>query len=114
MGSASPRWEIPCSFPILAHLKNPVAGVTPSQTVVFVNSIKGADGLVIDSNDNLWIMANQSAEIVVIDPTRQAIAKSGDFDGVEKKGVPRGLLFPGSLDFSKDGNSTFQSRSVFG
>jgi len=64
---------------------------------VFTNSINGADGLIIDDHDNLWVCANQSDEIVVVDPTGKAIAKLGDFDGVNQRGEPIGLLFPASL-----------------
>ncbi|HXR55652.1 MAG TPA: NHL repeat-containing protein [Casimicrobiaceae bacterium] len=69
---------------------------TPGQPETFVNSINGADGLVIDASDNLWVAANQSDEIVVVDPTGRAIAKLGDFDGVDRQGAPIGLLFPAS------------------
>ena len=65
--------------------------------VVFVNSVNGADGLIIDEDDNLWIAANQADEIVVLDPTGRVIAKLGDFDGLSRDGAPRGLLFPASL-----------------
>jgi len=34
-----------------------------------VNSINGADGLIIDEHDNLGVAANQADEIVVLDPT---------------------------------------------
>jgi DNA-binding beta-propeller fold protein YncE len=91
-------------------VKIPVAAGTAGPPAVFVNSINGADGLVIDSNDNLWVAANQADEIVVVDPTGKAIAKLGDFDGVDKSGVPRGLLFPASPDFSKDGNFLYISN----
>jgi sugar lactone lactonase YvrE len=63
---------------------------------VFTNSINGADGLLVDRHDNLWVCANQSDEIVVVDKTGRAIAKRGDFDGV-RNGSPVGLLFPASL-----------------
>lgn len=69
---------------------------TPS---VFVNSINGADGLIIDRHDNIWVAANQSDEIVVLDSTGKAIAKLGDFNGIDRNGIPRGLLFPASLVF---------------
>ena len=69
---------------------------------MFTNSINGADGLVLDSDDNLWVAANQADEIVVVDPTGKVIAKLGDFDGVQS-GVTRGLLFPASPAFSNDG-----------
>jgi len=63
---------------------------------VFTNSINGADGLFVDEHDNVWVCANQSDEIVVIDKTGKAIAKLGDFNGV-RNGSPVGLLFPASL-----------------
>ena len=69
---------------------------TPGKPEVFVNSINGADGLVIDADDNLWVAANQADEIVVVDPTGRAIAKLGDFDGIDRQGAPIGLLFPAS------------------
>jgi hypothetical protein len=67
---------------------------------VFVNSVNGADGLIIDEHDNLWIAANQADEIVVIDPSGRTIAKLGDFNGLDHDGAPIGLLFPASLVFS--------------
>ena len=74
----------------------PVANGVPGAPSVFVNSINGADGLVIDADDNLWVAANQADEIVVVDPSGKAIAKLGDFDGLSPQGSPRGLLFPAS------------------
>jgi sugar lactone lactonase YvrE len=91
-------------------VKIPVTGGSAGAPAVFVNSINGADGLVIDSSDNLWVVANQGDEIVVVDPTGKAIAKLGDFNGVDRKGVPQGLLFPASPDFSKDGNFLYVSN----
>jgi sugar lactone lactonase YvrE len=76
---------------------SPLVGGTP---VVFVNSINGADGLVIDKEDNIWVCANQADEIVVVDPTGRVIAKLGDFGGIDPHGSPNGLLFPASLAFS--------------
>ncbi len=67
---------------------------------VFVNSIDGADGLIIDDEDNIWVAANQADEIVVINPTGRVIAKLGDFDGISPGGAAIGLLFPASLVFS--------------
>jgi sugar lactone lactonase YvrE len=63
---------------------------------VFTNSINGADGLFVDERDNLWVCANQSDEIVVVDKTGKAISKLGDFDGI-RDGKVVGLLFPASL-----------------
>jgi sugar lactone lactonase YvrE len=83
-------------------IRIPVTAGTPGTPAVYVNSINGADGLVIDRDDNIWVAANQSDEIVVLDPSGKAIAKLGDFAGVSKSGVPRGLLFPASPAFSRD------------
>ena len=91
-------------------VKIPVTGGSPGKPEVFVNSINGADGLVLNSSDNLWVAANQADEIVVVDPTGKVIAKLGDFNGVDKSGVPHGLLFPASPDFSKDGNFLYISN----
>ena len=66
----------------------------------FAYSINGADGLAIDQSDNVWVVANQSDEIVVLDPTGKAIAKLGDFEGIDNKGAVKGLLFPASLAFN--------------
>lgn len=80
-------------------VKIPVSGspLVPGTPVVFVNSINGADGLIIDEDDNLWVAANQADEIVVLDPTGRVIAKLGDFGGIDPHGRPIGLLFPASL-----------------
>jgi sugar lactone lactonase YvrE len=69
---------------------------TAGAASVFTNSINGADGLMLDEHDNVWVCANQSDEIVVTDPTGKAIAKLGDFEGV-RNGSPVGFLFPASL-----------------
>jgi len=69
--------------------------------VVLVESINGADGLLVDDHDNIWVAANQSDEIVVLNPTGRVIAKLGDFGGIDRHGSPIGLLFPASLVFSK-------------
>jgi sugar lactone lactonase YvrE len=79
-------------------IRIPVSGGTPGAPVVFVNSINGADGLILDDDDNIWVAANQADEIVVIDKTGKLVAKLGGFAGV-RQGVPRGLLFPASLAF---------------
>ncbi len=84
-------------------VKIPFANGTPGKPAVFVNSINGADGIAIDAHDNLWVAANQADEIVVVDPSGKVIAKLGDFDGIAPGGIPRGLLFPASPAFSKDG-----------
>lgn len=73
---------------------------TAGKPAVFTNSIGGADGLIVDDDDNLWVAANQDDEIVVVDPTGRVIAKLGDFAGVNSKGEPIHMLFPASLRFS--------------
>jgi sugar lactone lactonase YvrE len=80
-------------------IKIPVTSGVAGKASVFANSINGADGLIIDASDNLWVCANQGDEIVVVDPTGKVIAKLGDFDGV-RRGQPVSLLFPASLRFS--------------
>jgi sugar lactone lactonase YvrE len=75
----------------------PAAGGIVGNAAVFTNSINGADGLILDEDDNLWVAANQADEIVVVDKTGKAIAKLGDFDGVDRDRAPVGLLFPASL-----------------
>ncbi len=75
-------------------------GFVAGKPEVFVNSVNGADGLIIDGADNVWIAANQADEIVVLDPSGRVIAKLGDFDGLGPHGSPEGLLFPASLVFS--------------
>jgi sugar lactone lactonase YvrE len=74
-----------------------LAGHVAGNATEFTNSVNGADGLIIDDDDNLWIAANQADEIVVVDPTGRAIAKLGDFDGLDHRGAPVNLLFPASL-----------------
>jgi sugar lactone lactonase YvrE len=81
----------------------PVSNGTPGAPSVFVNSINGADGIAIDSHNNLWVAANQSDEINVINPTGKLLARLGDFEGVDRRGLPHGLLFPASPAFSQDG-----------
>lgn len=79
----------------------PVVGNDPGGPAkIFVQSINGADGLLIDERDNLWVVENQSDDIVVLDPTGKVIAKLGDFGGAIRHGSPVGLLFPASLRFS--------------
>ena len=85
----------------------PMSGGNPGKPAIFVNSINGPDGLVIDGDDNLWVAANQSDEIAVVDNTGKVLAKLGDFDGLVNDGTPKGLLFPASPDFSRDGKTLF-------
>jgi sugar lactone lactonase YvrE len=88
-------------------VKIPVSGGSPGTPAIFVNSINGADGLIIDDHDNIWVAANQSDEIVVVDNTGKVLAKLGDFDGLANGGTPQGLLFPASPAFSRDKKTLF-------
>ena len=82
----------------------PVVGNDPGGPAkIFVQSINGADGLLIDERDNVWVVENQSDDIVVLDPTGKVISKLGDFGGAIRHGSPVGLLFPASLRFSGRG-----------
>jgi sugar lactone lactonase YvrE len=82
----------------------PVSAGTPGKPSVFVNSINGADGIAIDAHDNLWVAANQSDEIDVVSPAGKLLARLGDFEGVDRAGLPHGLLFPASPAFSQNGD----------
>jgi hypothetical protein len=84
-------------------MRIPVSNGTPGKPAVFVNSINGADGIAIDAHDNLWVAANQSDEIDVVDPTGKLLARLADFEGVDRHGQPHGLLFPASPAFSANG-----------
>ena len=73
-----------------------IANDAARAATVFTHAINGADGLLVDEHDNVWVCANQADEIVVVDPSGKAIAKLGDFEGV-RNGSPVGFLFPASL-----------------
>jgi sugar lactone lactonase YvrE len=75
----------------------PVTGGIPGTPSVLAYGINGADGLITDEDDNIWVVANQSDEVVVLDPTGKVIAKLGDFEGIDRRGAAVGLLFPASL-----------------
>jgi DNA-binding beta-propeller fold protein YncE len=97
---------------------------------VFINGVNGPDGIAIDPDTrNIWVAANQSDEIVVIQPAiPRVIAKLGDFNGIDVldpaagTGTVRELLFPTSLAFGTPpggqkmlyvANSAFESpRSI--
>lgn len=80
-------------------IKIPVSGtpLVAGDPTVFANSINGADGLIVDDQDRVWVAANQADEIVVLDAEGRHVAKLGDFDGIGPDGKPNGLLFPASL-----------------
>jgi sugar lactone lactonase YvrE len=74
---------------------------------VLTTGINAPDGIAIDRADNLWVVANQGDEIVVVDPTGTVIAKYGDFNGIDRDGSIDGLLFPASPAFSPDGGTLY-------
>jgi sugar lactone lactonase YvrE len=91
---------------------------TAGPATILVTGINAPDGIAIDSNDNIWICANQEDEIVVIQPftdvlgekTAKVIAKLGDFNGIDSHGIARGFLFPASLAFSNDKSTLYVSN----
>jgi sugar lactone lactonase YvrE len=87
-------------------IKIPVSGspLKAGTPEVFVNRAGGGpDGIIIDEHDNLWIVCNQSNEIMVLEPTQgRVIAKLGDFGGIDKDGAPIGFLWSNSLVFHGD------------
>jgi len=63
---------------------------------VFAESINGADGLVFDRQGRLWVCANQNDEVVALNANGRVIARLGSFEGIDRDGAPKGLLFPAS------------------
>lgn len=80
---------------------------TADAASVLTTGINAPDGIAIDGSDNLWVVANQGDEIVVIDPTGAAVAKFGDFNGIDSEGSINGLLFPASPAFSPDASTLY-------
>jgi sugar lactone lactonase YvrE len=83
---------------------------TAGTASIFITGINAPDGIAIDKHDNLWICANQEDDIIVLDKTGKVIAKLGDFNGINERGVVRGLLFPASPAFSLDGKTLYVSN----
>jgi len=86
-------------------------GGTATTVDIWAESINGADGIVFDASDRLWVCANQGDELVVLEeidtttadglPVKvgRVIFKVGDFEGIV--GSPgarqaKGFLFPAS------------------
>jgi len=83
---------------------------TAGTASIFITGINAPDGIAIDRKDNLWVCANQEDDIIVLDKTGKVIAKLGDFNGIDDSGIVRGLLFPASPAFSKDGKTLYVSN----
>lgn len=69
----------------------------------FTTGLNAPDGIALGRDGNLWVLANQGDEVVVVDPQGKVVAKKGDFDGIADNGTIKGLLFPASDAFSPDG-----------
>jgi sugar lactone lactonase YvrE len=95
-------------------IRVPMVNGEAGQAEVWVNSINGPDGMFFDEEDRLWVVANQADEVVVLDKTGKAVAKLGDFNGLDEQGAPRGLLFPAEMtkigDYLYVGNLTVDAR----
>jgi sugar lactone lactonase YvrE len=79
-------------------IRVPVVNGEAGNPEIFINGVNGPDGMFFDEEDRLWVVANQSDEIVVFDKTGKVVAKLGDFDGLDDRGAPRGLLFPAGME----------------
>jgi DNA-binding beta-propeller fold protein YncE len=64
---------------------------------VFAESINGADGIAFDDDGRLWVAANQNDEVVALNGNGRVIKRVGEFEGIDRHGAPKGLLFPASL-----------------
>jgi sugar lactone lactonase YvrE len=98
---------------------NPDGSVSVAgNAAVLTTGINAPDGIAVDSQDNLWVDANQGDEIDVIKPNAvtsqgtlaKIIAKRGDFRGLSEDGTVRGLLFPASPTFSPDEKFIYTSN----
>jgi sugar lactone lactonase YvrE len=83
---------------------------TAGTASIFITGINAPDGIAIDRKDNLWVCANQEDDIIILDKTGKVISKLGDFNGISDKGIVRGLLFPASPAFSRDGKTLYVSN----
>jgi sugar lactone lactonase YvrE len=77
---------------------------------IFITGINAPDGIAVDKHENLWVCANQEDDIIVLDSTGKVIAKLGDFNGINERGVVGGLLFPASPAFGLDGKTLYVSN----
>ena len=78
-------------------IKIPVVNGEAGEPKVFVSNVGGPDGMFVDEDDRLWVVLNRADEVLVLGNTGRAVAKFGDFDGLDESGAPRGLLFPAEM-----------------
>ena len=113
----------------IIQIPRPTIGGPPGTPMVFVTGVNGPDGVAVQTTAtqpfpaSIWVAANQSDEIVVIDNlTGRVITKLGDFNGLghcPKQGTSTcrpadgSLLFPASLAFSNDGAELYVSNFAF-
>lgn len=72
-------------------------GTAADVPTVFAGSINGADGMALDHDGRVWVVANQGDRIVMVNDNGRVDAQLGGFFGIDKKGAPIGLLFPASI-----------------
>jgi len=94
--------------------------LTAGPASILTTGINAPDGIAIDRHGNIWVCANQEDEIVVINPKAKnpisgqtvpkVIAKLGDFNGIDSRGIAQGFLFPASPAFSPDGRTLYVSN----
>lgn len=60
---------------------------------VLAESIHGADGLLFHDG-LLWVAANQVDRVLALDENGRIRVQAGEFQGHDRNGAPRGLLFP--------------------
>jgi DNA-binding beta-propeller fold protein YncE len=84
-------------------LKVDLTSAAPSKPVsVFAESINGADGIAFDDDGRLWVAANQNDEVVALNGNGRVIKRVGEFEGIDRRGAPKGLLFPASIVIDDD------------
>lgn len=60
---------------------------------VLAESVHGADGLLFHGG-LLWVAANQADRVLALDENGRIRVQAGEFQGHDRDGAPRGLLFP--------------------
>jgi DNA-binding beta-propeller fold protein YncE len=98
----------------------PVSGSPPVPSgppSVLARGINGPDGIAIHpTTKEIWVAANMSDEIVVIDSAGLALAKLGDFKGLATRNElkhPAELLFPTNLAFTSNGSHVYIASPAF-